>query len=60
MGSKTESVAHILIPQLKHELQADILDKIEKKTLTEQHVALAPMISFGYAKHIAHNIYLNF
>lgn len=45
-GSKTDSIGNLLIPQMKFELKAHIVQSIEEKRLTEQHVSLAPSISY--------------
>lgn len=45
-GSKTESIGNLLIPQISFGLKAHIIQCIEEKRLTEQHVSLAPSISY--------------
>ena len=45
-GSKTDSIGNLLIPQIKIELKANIIESIEAKRLTEQQVSLAPSISY--------------
>lgn len=44
--SKTDSIGNLLIPQIKFELKANIMECIEGKSLTEQHISLAPSISY--------------
>lgn len=44
--SKTESIGNLLIPQIDHNLKENIMDCIQAKNLTPQHIALAPSISF--------------
>lgn len=46
--SQTESIAHVLIPQLCDQLEADITARIAHNTLTERHLAMAPMISYKF------------
>lgn len=45
-GSKTESIGNLLIPQINFELKSHIVQSIEEKRLTVQHVSLAPTISY--------------
>lgn len=44
--SKIVSIGNVLIPQLCGNLKSEILKNIESKTLTEQHISLAPSISY--------------
>lgn len=44
--SHSESLAHVIVPQVTNDLKNEILNCINKKELTEQHVALSPMISY--------------
>lgn len=46
--SNTESIAHILIPQLSGELEKEINDCIARKLLTERHLAMAPTVSYKF------------
>lgn len=44
--SMTESIAHILLPQMNDDLEEAIRDAISSKSLTERHLAMAPMVSY--------------
>lgn len=44
--SKTESIGHLLIPQINFGLKANIIESIEEKRLTEEQISLAPSISY--------------
>ncbi|XP_031640462.1 protein rigor mortis [Contarinia nasturtii] len=49
--SKTNSIGNLLIPQIQYDLKANIIENIEGKSLTEQHVSLAPSISYEFWKN---------
>lgn len=44
--SKTLSIGNVLIPQLCGDLKSEIVKNIESKMLNEQHISLAPSISY--------------
>lgn len=46
--SQTESIAHTLIPQLCDQLEDEISTRIATNTMTERHLAMAPMISYKF------------
>jgi hypothetical protein len=41
-----KTVGGVVLPQLSDTLKSDIIERINTKTLTEVHVAVAPSVSF--------------
>lgn len=48
--SASNSKSRLILPQFMDKLKDEIIEKIEKKILTEEYIALAPYVSYDFWK----------